>query len=216
MKRQFAILMAVICAILTNKASAQNWLTSGNAGTNPSTQFIGTSDNKAFKIRTNNTVRLMVKSNGDIGIGTQSPISKLHVAGTITANAGTFTDEVRVGGTDGATGYKLAVNGKAIAEEMRVELKGSWPDYVFEEHYDLMSLELLQNEIIKNKHLPGIPSAAEMSAAGGIDLGAMQLLMVEKVEELTLYILQLKSQNDDLRKQNAQLQERVSILEHAK
>jgi hypothetical protein len=125
-----------------------------------------------------------------------------------------YATELRVGGIDGATGYALAVNGKAIAEEVRVELKASWPDYVFSDEYQLMPLDQLKKEIETNQHLPGIPSAAEMTAQGGIDLGDMQTRLVEKVEELTLYILQLKEQNDQLAKANELLQQRVSAIEN--
>ena len=125
----------------------------------------------------------------------------------------TYTNELRVGGTTGATGYVLAVNGKAIAEEVRVELAGSWPDYVFDSSYELMPLEQLKKEIETNKHLPGIPSAVEMEEQGGVDLGAMQTKLVEKVEELTLYILQLKAQNDKLQQSNEELLERMNKVE---
>lgn len=125
-----------------------------------------------------------------------------------------YASELRVGGFTGATGYALAVNGKAIAEEVRVELRASWPDYVFSDEYQLMPLEQLKKEIETNQHLPGIPSAAEMTAQGGIDLGDMQTRLVEKVEELTLYILQLKEQNDQLAKANELLQQRVSAIEN--
>lgn len=124
-----------------------------------------------------------------------------------------YTSELRVGGTLGATGYVLAVNGKAIAEEVRVELTGSWPDYVFDASYNLMSLEQLKQEIETNKHLPGIPSAEQMEEQGGMDLGAMQTKLVEKVEELTLYILQLKAQNDKLQQSNLELLERMNKVE---
>lgn len=127
-----------------------------------------------------------------------------------------YTSELRVGGTLGATGYVLAVNGKAIAEEVRVELTGSWPDYVFDASYNLMSLEQLKQEIETNKHLPGIPSAEQMEEQGGVDLGAMQTKLVEKVEELTLYILQLKAQNDKLQQSNLELLERMNKVEGKK
>ncbi len=127
-----------------------------------------------------------------------------------------YATELRVGGTGGATGYALAVNGKAIAEEVRVELSASWPDYVFDENYSLMPIDQLKEEIASNKHLPGIPSAAVMEAQGGIDLGSMQTKIVEKVEELTLYIIQLKEQNDKLQQSNTELLQRLEKLENNK
>ena len=76
-----------------------------------------------------------------------------------------------------------------------------------------MPLEQLKKEIETNKHLPGIPSAVEMEEQGGVDLGAMQTKLVEKVEELTLYILQLKAQNDKLQQSNEELLERMNKVE---
>ncbi len=91
-----------------------------------------------------------------------------------------------------ATGYKLSVGGKIIAEELRVMLEGSWPDYVFNDEYALTDLGDLEALIKKNKHLPGIPSAQQI-AENGLELGDMQKRMMEKIEELTLYILQLNN-----------------------
>jgi len=88
-----------------------------------------------------------------------------------------------------ANGYKLSVGGKVICTEVRVEAVSSWPDYVFNHDYDLMSLREVEQWIRENKHLPGIPSAAEVEAAG-FDLGDMQKKLLEKLEELTLYVIE--------------------------
>ncbi|HNQ13316.1 MAG TPA: hypothetical protein PKH65_08025 [Bacteroidia bacterium] len=103
-----------------------------------------------------------------------------------------YTSELRVGNTIGATGYILCVDGKAIAEEVRVELSGSWPDYVFEENYDLRSIADLKEFVNTNKHLPGMPSAAEVEDKGH-HLGEVQQKLLEKIEEMTLYIFELES-----------------------
>lgn len=128
----------------------------------------------------------------------------------------TYTSEIRVGTTGGATGFIACIGGKLIAEEVRVELEASWPDYVFADGYNLMPLEQLKKEINQHKHLPGIPSAEEIEEQGGVDLGAMQTKLMEKVEELTLYILQLKEQNDKLQESNEKLQVRLSAIENNK
>lgn len=73
------ILIAIICIIGTQAYS--QWNLTGNAGTNTSTNFIGTTDAKAFKIRTNNAVRITINSSGKVGIGTSSPVFKLDVKG---------------------------------------------------------------------------------------------------------------------------------------
>jgi hypothetical protein len=114
-----------------------------------------------------------------------------------------ITNELRIGAgaVDGATGYKVAIDGKVIAEELRINLSQAWPDYVFAAEYDLMPLEELKNSIDTNKHLPGIPSADEIKADGLI-IGDMQTKMMEKIEELTLYIIQL---NTELREVKSEL-----------
>ena len=68
------------------------------------------------------------------------------------------------------TDYMLAVNGGIICEEVRVMDSNNWPDYVFEEDYELMSLEEVERAIKEKGHLPGIPSASEVEAEG-IDVG---------------------------------------------
>lgn len=83
---------------------------------------------------------------------------------------------------------KLTVNGKIHAEEVIVDLNVPAPDYVFEDSYELITIAELEKYIQENKHLPGIPSANEMDKTG-ISLGEMNMLLLKKIEELTLYIL---------------------------
>ena len=88
-------------------------------------------------------------------------------------------------------GYLLAVDGKGIFEELRVEISGSWPDYVFQDDYSLKSLPELKKYIGENGHLPNIPNAKTIEEEG-ILLGDMQKRMMEKIEELSLYIIELE------------------------
>lgn len=97
-----------------------------------------------------------------------------------------------------ANGYALTVKGKVMAEEMRVQLQANWPDYVFAGDYDLMPLKELANYIDTHSHLPNIPSA-RIAEDQGIELGEMNRRLLEKVEELTLYILQQQREIDELR-----------------
>ncbi|MBD1263215.1 hypothetical protein HZY62_21695 [Maribacter polysiphoniae] len=83
---------------------------------------------------------------------------------------------------------KLAVNGNIHAKEVKVDLMG-WPDYVFNENYDLPSLKEVEKHINEKGHLINIPSAKEVEA-NGIELGEMNKLLLEKIEELTLYVLE--------------------------
>ena len=116
-----------------------------------------------------------------------------------------YTPELRIGSTTGATGYLLSVNGKIMCTELRVQSFATWPDYVFADDYKLASLYDLEQQIKTNKHLPGVPSAEEV-CNDGIAVGEMQKVMMEKIEELTLYIIQLKKDND-------KLNERIQSLE---
>lgn len=103
-----------------------------------------------------------------------------------------------IGGNTTAFGYRLSVHGKAIATEFMVTPINAWPDYVFEPGYSLRSIEEMKAFITQNGHLPGIPSAATV-AKEGIALGEMSKKLTEKVEELSLYIIQLKEELDALK-----------------
>jgi len=105
---------------------------------------------------------------------------------------------VSIGTTATAAGYIFNVGGKAICEELKVQLKGSWPDYVFEKKYNLMPLDKLETFINTNNHLPNIPKASEV-AKEGLEIGEMQRRMMEKIEELTLYIIKLKKEIEDIK-----------------
>ena len=84
---------------------------------------------------------------------------------------------------------KLTVNGTIHSSEVKVDLSVPGPDYVFEENYNLRSLEETEAYIKTNKHLPEIPSAKEMEA-NGVQLGEMNMLLLKKIEELTLHLIE--------------------------
>ena len=107
---------------------------------------------------------------------------------------------VMIGASVPATGYLFTVDGKIMCEELKVQMSESWPDYVFADEYKLPSLYELEKQIKLNKHLPGIPSAKEVEA-NGFEVGEMQANMMEKIEELTLYIIELQKQIDQLKDQ---------------
>ena len=100
-------------------------------------------------------------------------------------------------------GYKLRVYGKIISEEVRVQLKTLWPDYVFSKNYKLHSLPEIEKYIAENHHLPNMPAAAEVEK-NGIALGEMQTKMMEKIEELTLYIIAQDKRIKILEKKSSQ------------
>ncbi len=86
--------------------------------------------------------------------------------------------------------YKMAIAGGIITEKVRVATNGTpfWADFVFDKNYQLRPLAELENFIKVNKHLPEIPSSAEVTK-NGIDLAETQALLLQKIEELTLYVI---------------------------
>ena len=110
---------------------------------------------------------------------------------------------------------KLTVKGNIHAEEVKVDLSVPGPDYVFKKGYDLKSLEEVQNYIQEHGHLPNIPSAKEMEA-NGVQLGEMNMKLLEKIEELTLYTLEQEEKlikQQELLKELDAFKERVEKLE---
>ncbi|MCL2290276.1 MAG: hypothetical protein FWC34_06155 [Bacteroidetes bacterium] len=90
-------------------------------------------------------------------------------------------------------------DGLVCTREIRVSLQPDcWPDFVFENDYELRPLNEVEQFIIENKHLPNVPSAAEVEA-NGINLGEMNAILLQKVEELTLYIIQMQKEIDELK-----------------
>jgi hypothetical protein len=152
--------------------------------------------------------------------GTFAGYARIHASGTTAPNLvlgsngldimsinplnnGTVVIGNGAGITQYAAGYKLNVHGKIVCTEVMVKDIASWPDYVFEKKYKLPSLEEVNKFIRKNKHLPGIPSAADVENKG-LALGEMQHKLLQKVEELTLYIL---AQDKRLNRQENEIME---------
>lgn len=107
----------------------------------------------------------------------------------IVTGGGKYTESLLVEGNIDVN--RLNVTDIAYAKAFKVQLPPFPPDYVFASDYDLMSLEDLEKYLKKNKHLPNVPSAKEMEEIGTLNLGEFQFKNLEKIEELTLYILEL-------------------------
>ncbi|MBX2978230.1 MAG: SprB repeat-containing protein [Flavobacteriales bacterium] len=150
------------------------WYTCGNIVNTNGTNFIGTVNNVRLPFHTNNVQRMVISTSGKVGIGTEPP--------------GGPVDE-----------YRLFVEDGIATRDVLVKL-GNWPDYVFADSYRLMPLSELREFLKRNKHLPGIPSAAMLEEQGGVALGEMQRNLVRTVEEQALYILELEERVKRLEK----------------
>ena len=114
-------------------------------------------------------------------------------------------------GTSNTHGFKLAVAGKTITEEVVVQLQANWPDYVFEPNYKLQTLPELEQYIKTNKHLPEVPSAEQVKE-NGLSVGEMNAILLKKVEELTLHLIELEKENKKQSEQNCEQQKEIEIL----
>ncbi|MBL7827513.1 MAG: hypothetical protein JNJ57_12830 [Saprospiraceae bacterium] len=110
-----------------------------------------------------------------------------------------FDQRMKIGAANYANGYLLSVGGKVIAEEVRVALQGTWPDYVFAEGAPTPDIKVWEQYIQTHKHLPGVPSASDVAKEGGIELGENQRILLEKVEQLTLMLIQQQKEIDALK-----------------
>ena len=113
-------------------------------------------------------------------------------------------------GTNNIAGYRLAVAGSMIAERIKVKVQSGWPDYVFDSSYNLLSLKQVEDFVKEHKHLPQIPSSKEI-VERGLDIGSNQAMLLQKIEELTLYLIEqnkvIKEQKQLLEDQDRRLKE---------
>jgi hypothetical protein len=109
--------------------------------------------------------------------------------------------KIGMGCLPGTEKYRLYVKDGIVSEEVLVKLpnaNGTWPDYVFDNEYELPNLNSVESFIKINKHLPELPSATEVME-NGINVGEMNALLLKKIEELTLYIIDQQKQIDELK-----------------
>ena len=129
-----------------------------------------------------NSVKMTIGANGNVGIGT-APSST----------------------------YKLVVEGTLGAREVKVTLN-SWPDYVFDKEHQMLPLEKYGDYLDKNHHLYNFPSANDLMSAGGLELGKMQVMQTEKLEELYLYVIELNRKNEMLSGEVELLKQEIELL----
>ena len=173
-------------------------------------------------------------SMGKLGVGTSSPINNLDVIGVLGFrginasnlpsthwrlyfNASSTVDN----GLQFRVNDELKVNfkndtfmfdGLIRSKEIKVQLN-VWSDFVFAKDYELPTLEELEAYILQNQHLPDIPSETEV-IENGVNLGEMNAKLLQKIEELTLYLIEQNKQNKAQQKKIEQLEQKVSALVH--
>lgn len=139
---------------------------------------------------------MFIDEQNKVGINTEWPAAQLDVNGDFRANA----IGIGINPPPSSDSYKLWVEGGIAAREVKVT-SGTFPDFVFEKNYQLMGLDSLEQYITIEKHLPDIPSQSEIEKDGGVKIGELQLKLLQKLEEQSLYIISLQKQINELREQ---------------
>ncbi|HWI93251.1 MAG TPA: Ig-like domain-containing protein [Flavisolibacter sp.] len=149
-------------------------------------KFLGTTNAQPLIIKTNGVERLRVNADGTIGIKTATV----------------------------PTGADVAIGGNLYARKLKVT-QDTWADFVFEKNYKIPTLEQLEAYINKHGHLPGVPSTSNVQNSG-LDVGDNQALLLQKIEELTLYMIDLNKKVDKLTKENTALKKKVAGIKAKK
>lgn len=257
MKKLILTLGTLICVF----NHAQSWNLSGNSGTNGSNNFVGTTDNQDLVFKTNNTERIRINSNGNIGVGISPDPNiafKAQGRSQFLSSVDSDTFQVKNTGSNIGSGYSLVwlnysqyqpnnpgvldvtgptapgnweatfslkANGKLLignynqypncsdcddyrvfikngirTEKVKVDIAANngWADYVFKNDYKLMPLKEVEKFIRENGHLPEVPSTEE-AIENGIELKEMNILLLKKIEELTLHLIEQKKEIDNLK-----------------
>lgn len=142
-----------------------------------------------IKFFTAGQYRMGINSAGNVGVGTETPTQKLDVNGNI-------------------KGTNFYANGTVFANEVKVEAT-KWSDFVFDKEYKLLPLEEVKAHIEEYKHLPDVPSEKQVLEEG-IDVAEMQAKLLQKIEELTLYVIQQDAKNKALEQEMKELKASLS------
>lgn len=264
MKKQFLLSFLTISFF----AYSQSWNIAGNTETNPSENFIGTSDSQSFILKSNNIEGLRILPDGNVRIGANNDpitntanlrifntdavsmeianslgrfqIGKANCVNCFANGAGIGDAVIRNLGTSHNIIFHIPNNtnsgnnyigigddanliwakffnnktarfdGKIFAKAIEIKLD-VWADYVFKKDYKLATLEEVEKHINDKGHLPNIPSAEEV-VKNGLNLGEMDAKLLEKIEELTLYSIDLNKKNGVLNNQIQQQQKAIDKL----
>ncbi len=164
---------------------------------------VNDSDKLFIENSTNQTFNPLIW--GDFALDRLKFNAKVGIGGNSTTGFSNFPTNA---GNVNVSAYNLFVKGGILTEEVRISTSTTWADYVFNKDYKLKPLSEVEKFINKNGHLPNVPSAKQVKEEG-IELGNMAKIQQEKIEELTLYIIE---QNKQLEAQNKRIEKLESLL----
>lgn len=188
-----------------NRAAAIQVKTSGNTTAYQRLMYFeyDNADTKIMEVMNTATSRtpFALKANGEMDIDNGTGrIFHLGTNGDLELTNGTMQT------------FKVETNGMIRGRRMKLDLD-TWADYVFEPTYQLMPLSEVETFVKKEKHLPNVPSEQELKA-DGVDVMEMNRILMEKVEELTLYLIQQNKNTEELKKELEEVQTKLKALEN--
>ncbi len=179
-----------------------------------------------LSLTTHLTTRATIKAtNGSFGLNVLEPLAMMHVKNTTAAFPGLRVEQTMNNAAglvlslpqdssrallvqrSGVTNFQVMGDGRVFAREVEVKL-GAFPDYVFDASHQMLSMAELKAYIAQHKHLPNMPSAQQV-AENGIGMGELALKQVEKIEELTLYLIQMNERLERLEQENKELKAQI-------
>lgn len=190
MKRSlFATILIIAAGVIYSQSAcipgSPAWILGGNTGINfPNS--IGTCSKLDLILKTNDTSRVLIKSDGRLFFG------KLKTD-TSHPHSNSF----------------MQIDGKVACKELVVIDPNKWSDFVFDINYPLLPLKELEAYYLRFKHLPEVPTTVDVKK-NGINIAEMDAVLLQKIEELTLYMVELNKRIDTLEKENLLLRNRLN------
>lgn len=182
-------------------ASKPSWVPSVNTTLNKPIMYLCNPDGFVGIGTTHPEAQLDISTANDVGLNISTHGADYSYGFRVQANKD-LTKAISVerpnpGGRKATTTFMVLGNGEVYATDITIQTP-AFPDYVFEKNYNLMPLKDLEKYIAINKHLPNIPTAKDI-AKSGLSVGKIETSVVEKIEELTLYMIELKKENEALK-----------------